>query len=1045
MDNDCSDYDSYCEGLHSSKGNVSPSTDNLFSNKDVLERRLKCRLEREDLISRGIMPPHHASPNLAAQIHQLERAKTGDLLQKKIRIRASRQQLIQRHILADSRVDASLQETQTALERHRIADQLNEQLYNRPGPLELIRENILEVEPTLADAVKHGCVPFHETCEDATSPKSGTLCESPPLDIDCGSSLGSLSPFATESIDTFSQAFSERVSVNTASDGQVSLMPSTYQSATRFEDLHRGQESGQLGEYPMAKEPYQRSEKPRDSCYTKKLLKSNKKSKQQHSKLKMKKYKYHEYKPPGSIPPSYQAPLDDRYKRLLEQQQMFLQMQVMKQNALFESLNSNDEEIQDESDGANNAVKVSSVDNTVCKQIPVKTSVSKTNSAPSPTVLSQPGHVLDDMRVVDLRSQLRQRGLPVSGAKAKLLERLKSYEERRKAVDNEERKKKVSLTETQSESSLQSQQMSQALYISSTAAPIDSQPPTISSSSGTIMKVTTYATQNGQTFQLVQAIPQNSQQPYQVIQQEPIIIGQNAALHPAQLQGIQPVTAGAVSQSQAMQLGKVMLTPDQQQHVYQNENSPVMLDNQQIQYIRDLSGNTSEQMQLHIAPVAATSIAQSYMQDKNGRIVDQNQQVPMYEQMSNELHSLPLLQHISEQKKQSTSQASDSYVHNQFMMQADNSQRNQLNDSNNPQSPLLLHLQQIRDSLSMPTTSRQQPQHVGTQQTQHDNNNFIAKSSERHLVYRDRAHTDPLRTVDQNDHQTFMQQSSLSASRPLVMQQNGTVVVVSSDGPSAKDSNLKREEIKPCHLSYNGMHNSQKNTNDQPSEDLMEILGEISSSAQSSAGSENYLSQHYHSDNSKKVDATKFPAFKLPLKQEPRKLLPSCSKQRQVTTRTYGSLPEDLNMLSANVHHDDAMPHSAHASCVSLTKNPSQSQSVNSPLSSTNVNSTSPIHMEDDCLQMDIDEGVYLTNENELNWLDLNATTNCEQKSSERVQNNKDIDLNACIDPMGFNVPCSTSYDHYAKAQDMALSIFDVDNHPIMMAVDSNDPDKWSF
>ncbi|XP_074794131.1 MEF2-activating motif and SAP domain-containing transcriptional regulator [Natator depressus] len=92
-------------------------------------------------------------------------------------------------------------------------------------------------------------------------------------------------------------------------------------------------------------------------------------------KPKVRKLKYHQYVPPAARPPRAPAPLDAAYARLLQQQQLFLQLQILQQPELL------------------------------------------------------PAN-LDDLTVSELRQQLRQRGQPVSGTKPALLERLKPFQVR---------------------------------------------------------------------------------------------------------------------------------------------------------------------------------------------------------------------------------------------------------------------------------------------------------------------------------------------------------------------------------------------------------------------------------------------------------------------------------------------------------------------------------------------------------------------------------------------------------------------------------------
>lgn len=390
---------------------------------------------------------------------------------------------------------------------------MNEQLFNRPGPLELIRENILKVEPNFADAVKHGCVPFHPTCRDvSTSPIDNLNIDSPLSDID-GSrcSLESLSPLGPEAIDTFSQAFSEHVKVD-----NFNVNNNVSSAVSELEDCL-------ISTSDVFSRDNSKYERSRESLI-RKQSKNSKKKQQSQNKQKIKKYKYHEYKPPGVVPATYQAPLDDRYKRLLEQQQMFLQLQVMKQNALFAAISGNPEQpVENQVDMEENPV-----------------SQSETPVAAIPSSVCIGNSALDDLRVTELRSALRMRGLPVSGSKAKLLERLKSYEDKRRAESEE----------TQVEGLAPSSS-------TQTAAEVN-EANTISTSTCTnaFIKVTTYASQSGETFQLVQAVPNMPTTEIQYhLMPSSVVLGPAQPTFPVQHLGVQtgPQTDHVVQMTPASQ------------------------------------------------------------------------------------------------------------------------------------------------------------------------------------------------------------------------------------------------------------------------------------------------------------------------------------------------------------------------------------------------------------------------------------------------------------------------------------------------------------
>lgn len=457
------------------------------------------------------------------------------------------------------------------MERHRIADSLNEQLFNRPGPLELIRENILKVEPDFDDAVKHGCVPFNPTCRDvSTSPVSISFLDSPSSEVDGGRcSIDSLSPIAPDSIDTFTQAFSEHVSVNTACGGS-----SISDAVNELEDC-------------IISTNFQKEQSRNDrskECLGRKPSKSNKKKQQCQGKPKIKKYKYHEYKPPGTVPPTYQAPLDDRYKRLLEQQQMFLQLQVMKQNAFFAAINGTMEDpLKDRMDTEEN-----------------QTQLIETNPMPSPPTNSGmqfhpcSGSALDELRVTELKSELRQRGLPVSGSKAKLLERLRDYEGR-KTTDGETNSHSGNVQPSSFTTSVAEVDVHDAITEAVSAS--------VSQAGNGFIKVTTYAAQNGETFQLVQAVPNAQPELQYHLVPTSVIVGHGqSVVHPVQKEAhVVQMSASAVDMQNAVHA------------VVSGHDSSIVTNTRQ--YMGEPICQVSQSVQLQLSPPCSNAVSADSLLD----------------------------------------------------------------------------------------------------------------------------------------------------------------------------------------------------------------------------------------------------------------------------------------------------------------------------------------------------------------------------------------------------------------------------------------------
>ncbi len=65
--------------------------------------------------------------------------------------------------MSDTTAAPAIQKTQRQLKRARLADNLNDKLAARPGILELVANNILEIDPTLKEAIQGGRIQFPST------------------------------------------------------------------------------------------------------------------------------------------------------------------------------------------------------------------------------------------------------------------------------------------------------------------------------------------------------------------------------------------------------------------------------------------------------------------------------------------------------------------------------------------------------------------------------------------------------------------------------------------------------------------------------------------------------------------------------------------------------------------------------------------------------------------------------------------------------------------------------------------------------------------
>ncbi|KAI2666068.1 Myocardin-related transcription factor B [Labeo rohita] len=364
----------------------------------LLQLKLQQRRTREQLADQGIMPPLKTPGAFHGQVRSLERARTENFLKHKIRSRPDRAELVRMHILQETHAEPSLQATQMKLKRARLADDLNEKIAQRPGPMELVEKNILPVEIALSPEQPAS----HESQGSASSPVEARLPDPSSVSPPTGSKLQS-------------SDFLNRTSVE---DGRV-------MTATQLVTTAAPTKPGPT--LVKQSQPKQPSDKSR-----------SKKSKE--PKPRIRKLKYHQYIPPDQKQEPNEAPMDSGYARLLQQQQQFLQLQILSQQQQHYSYQAI----------LPAPLKPVAESQNSCPNITLSTSP----SLPSPIVVSLPNAApsrpnntvtgrktgslptnLDEMKVPELKMELKLRGLPVSGTKTDLIERLKAHQESSQSMD----------------------------------------------------------------------------------------------------------------------------------------------------------------------------------------------------------------------------------------------------------------------------------------------------------------------------------------------------------------------------------------------------------------------------------------------------------------------------------------------------------------------------------------------------------------------------------------------------------------------------------
>nr|XP_029481465.1 myocardin-related transcription factor B-like isoform X3 [Oncorhynchus nerka] len=388
----------------------------LRDRKNVLQLKLQQRRTREELVSQGIMPPLKSPAAFHEQRRSLERARTEDYLKRKIRSRPERSELVRMHILEETSVEPSLQAKQLQLKRARLADDLNDKISHRPGPMELIHKNILPVHSSIKQAIIETDFPkvageissFDEDSSDTLSPEQPIGQESP-----LGHGPLPSPPDVLACNSTPTQFLTQVPPPPPPLPPFYGPQPVKLSNGTAV--LRTGPALIKSQPKPTTERPPQRSKKPKDN------------------KPKVRKLKYHQYIPPDQKADHEPPPqLDSTYAKILQQQQLFLQLQILNQQQQHYNyhtiLPAPPKPLTDQPPPTNGP--------SPSPAVPAPSTSSSSQSAPSRQNVTHvggatPGSLppnLDDLKVAELKHELKLRSLPVSGTKNDLIERLRNYQ-----------------------------------------------------------------------------------------------------------------------------------------------------------------------------------------------------------------------------------------------------------------------------------------------------------------------------------------------------------------------------------------------------------------------------------------------------------------------------------------------------------------------------------------------------------------------------------------------------------------------------------------
>ncbi|XP_050988297.1 myocardin isoform X2 [Labeo rohita] len=314
----------------------------------------------------------------------------------------------------------------------RLAEDLSEKIQSQPGPLELLQRHILPLENTAS--LPSDVFEDDNSSSASASPEQLGMHQSPGLSSSPGQggdqSLSDASSVATPISPNSVQC---RLALLPATECISQPMTMTVTGSNSISTTGRPKGMYMPSQTPpLLPKTAQPSAPPSHSILGGSLTSSRppRPRKPRDSKPKMRKLKYHQYIPPDQRTgtgngagnasqknnSSQAPPTDSSYSHILQQQQVFLQLQILNQQQQLPVTNSE------------NQLKISG---TTPQSSPQSGTPSTNPSTPDTSPIHQAELLplnLDDLTVSVLRQQLRKRGLPVSGTKPALLERLRPFQ-----------------------------------------------------------------------------------------------------------------------------------------------------------------------------------------------------------------------------------------------------------------------------------------------------------------------------------------------------------------------------------------------------------------------------------------------------------------------------------------------------------------------------------------------------------------------------------------------------------------------------------------
>ncbi|XP_042596589.1 myocardin-like isoform X2 [Cyprinus carpio] len=313
----------------------------------------------------------------------------------------------------------------------RLAEDLSKKIQSQPGPLELLHRHILPLENTAS--LPSDVFEDDNSSSASASPEQLGMHQSPGLSSPGQGGDQSLSDASSVATPISPHSVQCKLALLPATEGISQPMTMTVMGSNSISTTGRSKGMYMPSQTPpLLPKTAQSSAPPSHSILGGSLSSSRppRARKPRDSKPKMRKLKYHQYIPPdqrtgtgsgaGSASQknnsSQGPPTDSSPSHLVQQQQVFLQLQILNQQQQLPVTNSE------------NHLKISG---TTPQSSPQSGTPSTNPSTPDTSPIHQAELLplnLDDLTVSVLRQQLRKRGLPVSGTKPALLERLRPFQ-----------------------------------------------------------------------------------------------------------------------------------------------------------------------------------------------------------------------------------------------------------------------------------------------------------------------------------------------------------------------------------------------------------------------------------------------------------------------------------------------------------------------------------------------------------------------------------------------------------------------------------------